>query len=69
MIEAEPEAPAVVIEGQRESNSKHQQNCQNESIDFVPKRNCNQIGQHDYGFCSDDIREDSADKKSLLAIK
>ena len=59
----------MVIERQRKSDREDQKNGDDDSIDVVPKRNGRKVGQQNHCFCSDDIRQDSADKKPFLAIE
>ena len=58
-----------MIESQRKRNGHHEQDCENRRIAKVREREAREISNKNEDFRGDDVRHDSADKKTFLAFE
>ena len=68
-VEAEPEAPTVVIKGDRENQRQHKQQHQHTFISRADNQQEKEAHQQDYELGRDDVGEDRADKKPVLTLE
>ena len=69
MIESQPQAPAMVIESQRTSDAKHEQNGQESLIAQIGEEQTKKVDDQDQRFGGDYVRHDRAHEKAFLAFE
>ena len=69
MIEAEPDAPAMVIEGHWKQQRRDEEDCQDELVMRANEQQRDKIQSQNHDLGRDDVDQDRSDKEAFLTHK